>query len=76
MTGIHLLVLGLLLFGFGLMLVRYTGALRRPTADENQGINPEGPARVRFGEQIDRAKAENKTEIMLPAPILMPTPVN
>ena len=33
-------------------------------------------ARVRFGEQIDRAKAENKTEVLLPAPILMPTPVN
>jgi hypothetical protein len=33
-------------------------------------------ARVRFGEQIDRAKAVNKTEAPLPAPILMPTPVN
>ncbi len=38
--------------------------------------NLEGRARVRFGEQIDRAKAENKTEVLLPAPILMPTPVN
>jgi hypothetical protein len=33
-------------------------------------------ARARFGEQIDRAKAENKTEVLLPAPILMPTLVN
>jgi hypothetical protein len=38
--------------------------------------NLEARARVRFGEQIDRAKAENKTEVLLPAPILMPTPVN
>src|SRR5262245_46996677 len=66
MTGIHSLVLGLLLFGCGLMLVPYTGALRRPTADENQGINLEGRASASASKLIARKRRMKPRSCFLP----------
>lgn len=71
MKIIYYLVIGLFLSGGGVLLLQYTGALRQPTAEEKQRIKLEGLARDRYRGEIDRAKAENKTEVLLPAAFLM-----
>lgn len=75
MKLIHYLVIGLILSSGGLMLLRSVGVIHKPTEQEKHQARLQDLARDRYGEEIERAKAENKTTILLPAAFGMPSTV-
>lgn len=73
MKTLLFLVLGLVLSGGGVLLWQAPGVFRQPTTAEKQRIKLERLARNRYREEIDRAKAENKTVVLLPAATNIPS---
>lgn len=75
MKIIYCLVIGLFLSAGGVLLQPNSSPFQQPTAAEIQRIEGERLARVRYREEIDRARAEGKTAVLLPAASSIPSPI-
>lgn len=76
MKMIHYLALALLLSGGGALLWQYQDSLQRTKTIEEQRAKNENLVRQYYREELEQAKIENKTEIVLPSTAQLPSTVN
>lgn len=76
MKVIHYLVLALFLSGGGALLWQYHASLQRARVIAAERARNENLVRQYYREELERVRAENKTELILPSVIQLPGTVN